>query len=163
MALFRKKGKKGSEKGEEKEKGSNEKERKKDETEKKLPRLRTGINFRRDVLGKVWFRLDYYDRRLMKLDDDKQKTFLNNYMESTRQLNRSLVTIIIFMIITYIIHAFGILNMAETAAAWIILLYLLFYLASRHKKENEELLRYLLDTEITPEYAKFAGSARKSN
>lgn len=119
------------------------------------PRFLDRFSFKRDILGKVWFRLDYYDRRLTKLDDDKQKTFLDNYMESTRQLNRSIITIVIFMIIVYIIYSFSILNMAETAAAWIILIYLLFYMARHHRKENEELLRHLLDTEITPVYAKY--------
>ena len=77
-------------------------------------------------------------------------------MESARQLNRFLVWIVLFMIIAYMVYALNILNFAETLAAWIILVYLLFYIARRHRNENEELLRYLLDTEVTPDYAKYA-------
>ncbi|UCD07344.1 MAG: hypothetical protein JSW41_06015 [Candidatus Aenigmatarchaeota archaeon] len=113
------------------------------------------IDFRKDILGRVWFRLDYYDKRLTRLDEDKQKVFLDSYMESARQLNRSLVWIVFFMIIAYIFYALYVLNFAETLAAWIILVYLLFYLARRHRNENEELLRYLLDSEVTPDYAKY--------
>ncbi len=113
------------------------------------------MDFRKDILGRVWFRLDYYDKRLTRLDEDKQKVFLNSYMESARQLNRFLVWIVFFMIIAYMFYALYVLNFAETFAAWIILLYLLFYLARRHRNENEELLRYLLDSEVTPNYAKY--------
>lgn len=127
--------------------------------EEKLKKERFGfksINFRKDILGRVWFRLDYYDKRLTRLEEDKQKIFLDSYMESARQLNRFLVWIVLFMIITYVVYALNILNFAETLAAWIILVYLLFYIARRHRNENEGLLRYLLDTEVTPDYAKYA-------
>ncbi len=127
--------------------------------EGKLKKERLGfksINFRKDILGRVWFRLDYYDKRLTRLEEDKQKIFLDSYMESARQLNRFLVWIVLFMIIAYMVYALNILNFAETLAAWIILVYLLFYIARRHRNENEELLRYLLDTEVTPDYAKYA-------
>ncbi|MCK4497248.1 MAG: hypothetical protein KAU24_03575 [Candidatus Aenigmarchaeota archaeon] len=127
--------------------------------ERKLKKERLGfksINFRKDILGRVWFRLDYYDKRLTRLEEDKQKIFLDSYMESARQLNRFLVWIVLFMIIAYMVYALNILNFAETLAAWIILVYLLFYIARRHRNENEELLRYLLDTEVTPDYAKYA-------
>jgi hypothetical protein len=134
---------------------SNETDNTEKGVKKARPRFWDKFSVKRDILGKVWFRLDYYDKRLMKLDDEKQKTFLDNYMESTRQLNKSIITIVIFMIIIYIIYSFNIFSMAETAIAWIILLYLLFYMARHHRKENEELLRHLLDTEITPAYAKY--------
>lgn len=117
-------------------------------------RKRFRIDFRKDVIGKVWLRLDYYDKRLMKLDDDKQKTFLDSYMQSTRQLNQSLFIIVVLMIIAYITYAVRILDAGETIAAWIILLYLLFYIARHHRNENEKLLEFLLDSEITPEYAR---------
>jgi len=58
------------------------------------------------------------------------------------------------MIIAYMSHALYILNMAETLAAWIILVYLIFYIARRHRNENEKLLRFLIDSEVTPEYAR---------
>ena len=116
--------------------------------------LKTGISLRRDVVGKMWLSLDYYDRRLSKLDDYRQETFLKSYMDSSRQLNRSLVWIVALIIISYIAYAVRILNMAETAAAWIILVYLLFYLARHHRKENERLLRFLIDSESVPDYAK---------
>jgi len=117
---------------------------------KKKKRL---ISFRRDILGRVWFRLDYYDKRLMKLDEDKQRVFLDNYMEGTRQLNRSLVWVVLFMIISYMAYALHILNFAEIFAVWIILIYLIFYIAKRHRNESEKLLKFLMDTEVTPEYA----------
>jgi hypothetical protein len=117
-------------------------------------RFQFRIDFRRDVIGRVWLRLDYYDKRLMKLDDDKQKTFLDSYMQSTRQLNQSLFVIVIVMIIAYIAYAVRIIGAGETIAAWMILLYLLFYIARHHRNENEKLLEFLLDSEITPEYAR---------
>lgn len=113
------------------------------------------ISFRRNIIGKLWFRLDYYDRRLMELEEDKQQIFLENYMASTRQLNRSLVLIVIFMIISYMTFAFEILRFTEALGSWIILAYLLFYMARRHRMQNEELLKFLIDNQVVPEYARF--------
>ena len=113
------------------------------------------LNFRRDIIGKLWLRLKYFDKRLSKLEEDKQQIFLDNYMASTRQLNRSLVIVILFMIISYMAFAFEILQLAELAGTWIILIYLIFYMARRHRIQNEELLTFLLDNQITPEYARF--------
>ena len=141
--------------------GKAEKEPEKKKVDEKKPKpveKRTGLETRRRrtlrdrIFGKLWFRLDYYDQRLMKLDDYKQTVFLESYMNSTRQLNRSLILILLFMIIVYIIYALQILNIAEVLAAWIILIYLLFYLARRHRNENEKLLEHLLDAELTLEY-----------
>jgi len=134
--------------------GEKKPERKKPKPEEKITGLETRRKrtLRDKIFGKLWFRLGYYDQRLMKLDDYKQTVFLESYMNSTRQLNRSLILILFFMIIVYIIYALQILNIAEVIAAWIILVYLLFYLARRHRNENEKLLEHLLDAEMTPEY-----------
>jgi hypothetical protein len=145
-------------KGKGKEKKGEKDEKKPERKEPKAEEKRTGLETRRKrtlrnrIFGKLWFRLDYYDERSMKLDDYKQTVFLESYMNSTRQLNRSLILILFFMIIVYIIYALQILNIAEVIAAWIILVYLLFYLARRHRNENEKLLEHLLDAEMTPEY-----------
>ena len=138
-----------------KDKGKPKAGKKEEPVKSVRPGFRTRFSFRKDVIGKVWFRLDYFDKRLTGLDEEKQKTFLDNYMQSTRQLNFSIVIIIIFMIIAYIIYSVGIFSMVETGASWIILLYLLFYLARRHRIDNEQLLKYLMDTEMTPDYARY--------
>ena len=133
-------------------------EKKPEKKEPKPEEKRTGPETRRKktlrdrIFCKLWFRLDYYDERSMKLDDYKQTVFLESYMNSTRQLNRSLILILFFMIIVYIIYALQILNIWEVIATWIILVCLLFYLARRHRNENEKLLQHLLDAEMTPEY-----------
>lgn len=157
------------EKGGEKEAGSKKAEDKKhdkksavkkpDGKEKKPSAEVTGLEssgrkrtIRERVFGRLWFRLGYYDERLMKLDDYKQTLFLESYMNSARQLNHSLISILFLMLIIYVVYALQILRTGEVAAAWIILIYLLFYLAYRHRNENEKLLEHLLDSEMTPEY-----------
>ncbi len=144
-----------------KDKGRTEPGKKGEHVKSVRPGFRTRFSFRKDVIGKVWFRLDYFDKRLTKLDEEKQKTFLDNYMQSTRQLNFSVVIIIICMIIAYIIYSIRIFSVVETGAAWIILLYLLFYLARRHRIDNEQLLKYLMDTEMTPDYARYPRENKK--
>lgn len=153
--MFWKTGKSQKKEGEDKEKkGEKKPEKKGPKPEEKRTGLETmrKKTLRDKIFGKLWFRLDYYDERSMKLDDYKQTLFLESYMNSTRQLNRSLILILFFMIIIYIIYALQIFNIAEVLAAWIILVYLLFYLARRHRNENEKLLEHLLDSEMTPEY-----------
>ncbi len=138
-----------------KKEGKEEKKKGEEKEKKTIKDSLSHISFKRNIIGKLWFRLDYYDRRLMELEEDKQQIFLENYMASTRQLNRSLVLIVIFMIISYMTFAFDVLRFAEALGSWIILAYLLFYMARRHRMQNEELLKFLIDNQVVPEYARF--------
>lgn len=124
--------------------------------EEKAPKkgILSDISFKRDVLGNLWFRLEYFDKRLMGLDEDRQNIFLDNYMKCAGQLNRYLVLIVLFMIVSYMAFALRILAFAEMLGIWIILVYLLFYMARRYRIQGEELLAFLMNSQITPDYAR---------
>ncbi len=121
---------------------------------KKLTEKVRSIKIPRPTMGKVWLRLSYFEERLIRLDEDNQEIFIENFYHSIRQINYMTLLIIVVIIGTYLTtFQFRMIGFWEGFTVEVLLVFTLFYMVWFYRMGMEDLMDYLLKTETTPDYA----------
>ena len=108
----------------------------------------------RPSLGNVWLRLSYFEQRLVRLDDENQEIFIENFYHSVRQVNYMTLLTIVVIVMTYLsTFQFRIIGFWEGLTVEALLIFTLFYIVWYYRLGMEDLLDYLLRKETVPDYA----------
>ena len=106
------------------------------------------------TLGKVWLRLSYYETRLMTLNDENREMFIENFYHSARQINYITMLTVLVVIGTFLTtFQFRMIGFLEGLTVEILLIFSLFYIVWYYRLGMEDLMDYLMKTEMTPSYA----------
>jgi hypothetical protein len=106
------------------------------------------------TLGKVWLRLSYFENKLIKLEEDNQEIFIENFYHSVRQVNYLTLLTIFVIIATYLTtFQFRMIGFWEGFTVEVILVLALFYIVWYYRMGMEDLIDYLHRTETVPDYA----------
>jgi hypothetical protein len=118
-----------------------------------IERIRS-VKIPKPTMGKIWLRLSYFEERLIRLDEDNQEVFIENFYHSMRQINYMTLLIIIVIIGTYLTtFQFRMIGFWEGFTVEALLVFTLFYMVWFYRMGMEDLMDYLLKTETTPDYA----------
>jgi len=121
---------------------------------KKLRRRAKKMKVSRPKVGRVWLRLSYYDEILKKLDEGDQKIFIEEFYSSSRQVNYiTLLTCVVIMAVYVSTFQFRMIGFWEAMGLEGIIIGVLFYIVWYYRMGMEDLLRYLVKKETTPDYA----------
>lgn len=108
----------------------------------------------RRYIGKVWLRLSYYDSALTKLDEENQKIFIEEFYSASRQVNYITLMVCVSLVGVYLsTFQFRLIGFWEAVGLEGILVMLLFYVVWYYRMGMEDLLKYLIRKETTPDYA----------
>lgn len=121
---------------------------------KKAKRIAWKLRPRRPRNTRMWLRLSYYDEVLSKLNEENQRVFIEEFYSSSRQVNYITLMVFISVIGIYIsTFQFRIIGFWEAVGLESLLVFLLFYLVRYYRLGMEDLLRYLIKKETSPDYA----------
>ena len=121
---------------------------------RKAKRRVKGYRPPRPTLGKIWLRLSYFEERLIRLNEENREIFVQNFYHSARQVNYITILSVFVIIATYLTtFNFRLIGFWEGMTVEALIVLSLFYIVWYYRMGMEDLLDYLMKTEVVPDYA----------